>query len=97
MNSEVSTAPVLRITGEKLDSAIVPNTDYEYTITVKNYGDITVRDVFVDLTGTDAFYFLDGTESAFIDIIRPQSTASVKVKFRTLEDITAAKRGSLRQ
>ena len=93
MNSEVSTAPVLRITGEKLDSAIVPNTDYEYTITVKNYGDITVRDVFVDLTGTDAFYFLDGTESAFIDIIRPQSTASVKVKFRTLEDITAAKQG----
>lgn len=93
MNSEVSTAPVLRITGEKLNSAIVPNTDYEYTITVKNYGDITVRDVFVDLTGTDAFYFLDGTESAFIDIIRPQSTASVKVKFRTLEDITAAKQG----
>ena len=93
MNSEVSTAPVLRISGEKLDSAIVPNTDYEYTISVKNYGDITVRDVFVDLTGTDAFYFLDGTESAFIDIIRPQSTASFKVKFRTLDDITAAKQG----
>lgn len=93
MNSSVSTAPVLRISGEKLDSAIVPNTEYEYTITVKNYGDITVRDVFVDLTSTDAFYFLDGTESAFIDIIRPQDTATFKVRFKTLEDITSAKQG----
>lgn len=93
MNSSVSTAPVLRISGEKLDSAIVPNTEYEYTITVKNYGDITVRDVFVDLTSTDAFYFLDGTESAFIDIIRPQDTATFKVRFKTLEDIASAKQG----
>lgn len=93
MNSSVSTAPVLRISGEKLDSAIVPDTEYEYTITVKNYGDITVRDVFVDLTATDAFYFLDGTESAFIDIIRPQDTATFTVKFKTLEDITSAKQG----
>lgn len=93
MSSNVSTAPVLRISGEKLDSAIVPDTEYEYKLTVKNYGDITVRDVFVDLTSTDAFYFLDGTESAFIDIIRPQDTATITVKFKTLEDITSAKQG----
>lgn len=93
MSSNVSTAPVLRISGEKLDSAIVPDTEYEYRLTVKNYGDITVRDVFVDLTSTDAFYFLDGTESAFIDIIRPQDTATITVKFKTLEDITSAKQG----
>lgn len=93
MCSSVSAAPVLRIFGEKLESAIVPDTEYEYTVTVKNYGDITVRDVFVDLTSTDAFYFLDGTESAFIDIIRPQDTADIKVRFKTLEDITSAKQG----
>lgn len=93
MNSEISSAPVLRISGEKLESAIVPDTEYEYTISVKNYGDITVRDVFIDFTATDAFYFLDGTESGYIDIIRPQDTAEITVKFKTLEDITSVKQG----
>ncbi len=93
MNSEISSAPVLRISGESLEDALLPDTDYEYTITVKNYGEITVRDLFIDFTGTDAFYFLDGTESGYIDIIRPQDTAKIKVKFRTLEDITAVKQG----
>lgn len=93
MNSEISSAPVLRISGEKLESAIVPDTEYEYTISVKNYGDITVRDVFIDFTATDAFYFLDGTESGYIDIIRPQDTADITVKFKTLEDITSVKQG----
>ena len=93
MSSEVSAAPVLRISGEKLPEAIKADTDYEYTVYVKNYGDITVRDVFVDLTSTDAFYFLDGTETGFIEMIRPGATAELKVKFRTLGDITSAKQG----
>ena len=93
MTSSVSSAPVLRISGEKLESALVPDSEYEYTISVKNYGDITVRDVFVDFTGTDALYFLDGTESGYIDIIRPQDEAKIVVKFRTLEDITSVKQG----
>ncbi len=93
MNSEISSAPVLRISGESMEEALLPDTDYEYTITVKNYGEITVRDLFIDFTGTDAFYFLDGTESGYIDIIRPQDTAEIKVRFRTLEDITAVKQG----
>lgn len=93
MSSEVSAAPVLRISGEKLPEAIKADTDYEYTVYVKNYGDITVRDVFVDLTSTDAFYFIDGTETGFIDMIRPGATAELKVKFRTLGDITSAKQG----
>ncbi|MBP1579333.1 MAG: hypothetical protein J6B57_04510 [Oscillospiraceae bacterium] len=93
MNSELSTAPVLRIFGEKQEEALTADKEYEYKITVRNYGDITVRDVFIDLTGTDAFYFLDGTESAYIDIIRPQDDATIKVKFKTLEDITSAKQG----
>lgn len=93
MNSEISSAPVLRISGEKLESALVPDTEYEYTITVKNYGDITVRDVFIDFAGTDALYFLNGTESGYIDIIRPQDAAEITVKFKTLEDITSVKQG----
>lgn len=93
MNSNISTAPVLRISGENLGAAIVPDTEYEYNIYVKNYGDITVRDVFLDFTATDGMYFLDGTESGHIDIIRPQDTACITVKFRTLEDITSIKQG----
>lgn len=91
MNSEISAAPVLRLSGEKQESALVPDTEYEYTIGVKNFGEITVRNVFVDFTGTDAFYFLDGTESCFIDIIRPGDTEEVTVKFKTLREITAVK------
>lgn len=91
MISEVSAAPVLRLTGEKQESAIVPDNEYEYTITVKNFGEITVRDVFIDFTGTDALYFLDGTESVVIDIIRPGDTAEVTVKFKTLEQINGVK------
>lgn len=93
MNSTISTAPVLRISGENLGAAIVPDTEYEYNIYVKNYGDITVRDVFLDFTATDGMYFLDGTESGHIDIIRPQDTECITVKFRTLEDITSIKQG----
>lgn len=93
MNSVISAAPVLRISGESLSSALVADTEYEYDITVKNYGGITVRDVFLDFTGTDAFYFLDGTEAGYIDIIRPYDTATITVKFKTLGDITSAKQG----
>lgn len=91
LSSEVSTTPVLRISGERLPEALVADHDYEYTIYVKNYGDITVRDAFIDLTATDDIYFLDGTEAGFIDIIRPGKTAELKVKFRTLKKITSVK------
>lgn len=93
MTSAVSTAPVLKLSGENLGKALLADTEYDYTITVKNYGDITVRDVFIDLTATDALYFLDGTESAYIDIIRPGDTADIKVRFKTVEEITAVKQG----
>lgn len=93
MSSSVSTAPVLRISGDKMTSALVSDTEYEYRITVKNYGDVPVSDVFVDLTGTDDFYFLDGTESAFIESIRPQGTAALTVKFKTVEKVAAVKQG----
>lgn len=91
MNSAISAPPVLRISGDKLEAALVPDTEYEYGIYVTNYGDITVRDVFIDFTSSDGLYFLDGTESANIGIIRPGDSECVKVKFRTLEDITSIK------
>lgn len=93
MNSTVSAAPVLRISGEKLPEALVPDKSYDYTITVKNCGEVTVKDVYIDFTGTDALYFLDGTESGYIESIRPGADAEVKVKFRTLSDITSVKQG----
>lgn len=93
MNSAISTAPVLRISGDNLGAALLPDNEYEYNVYVKNYGDITVRDVFVDLTATDGMYFLDGTESAHIEIIRPGDSATIPVKFRTLENITSIKQG----
>ncbi len=93
MNSAISSAPVLRISGEKLDTALMPDTEYEYKIYVKNYGDITVRDVFVDFTSTDGIYFIDGTEAGHIEIIRPQDDECVTVRFRTTEEITAVKQG----
>lgn len=93
MNSAISTAPVLRISGDNLGAALLPDNEYEYNVYVKNYGDITVRDVFVDLTATDGMYFLDGTESAHIEIIRPGDSATIPVKFRTLENISSIKQG----
>lgn len=93
MNSAISTAPVLRISGDNLGAALVPDTEYEYNVYVKNYGDITVRDVFVDMTATDGMYFLDGTESAHIEMIRPGASVTIPVKFKTLEDITSIKQG----
>ncbi len=91
LSSEVSTVPVLRISGSGMTEALTADQEYSYTILVKNYGDITVRDVFADLTASDDMYFLDGTESGFISIIRPGDTAKLKVKFRTNQDITAAR------
>ena len=93
MNSQVSTAPTLRISGTKQEEALVSDKDYDYIINVKNYGDITVKNVFVDFTATEAFYFLNGTESAFIESIPAGATVPVTVKFHTVSDITSAKQG----
>ena len=93
MNSKVSTAPTLRISGTKQSEALVSDKDYEYTINVKNYGEITVKNVFIDFTGTEAFYFLNGTESAYIESIPAGATVPVTVKFRTISDITSTKQG----
>jgi hypothetical protein len=91
LDSEISGAPVVRMYGEKLGSAITAKNEYEYTLTFTNYGDIPVRDVYLSFTASDSLYFVDGTEYAYIDIIRSQKSADVTVKFRTTDEITAAK------
>ncbi len=93
LDSDISSAPILRMNGEKLPSAVVENTEYLYGISFTNYGAVTIRDVFVDFTATDSMYFLDGTEYAVIDIIRPNQTVDIKVKFKTTEKIASSKQG----
>ncbi len=89
--AEISGAPVLRMTGEKLSEAIVANTEYDYTLTITNYGEISVKDLYIDFTGSESLYFLDGTEYARVDAIGAGESADVKVKFRTTENISSVK------
>ena len=91
INSEISSAPVVRITGERLSSAITAGEQFDYTITVTNYGDISVRDIYIDLTASDSLYFLDGTEYAHIDLIRPQKSAEITVSLAAAEQISSFK------
>lgn len=89
IDAVVSSAPTIRITGQRLEEAIVSDSEYEYIITVHNYGDISVKDVMIDLTPSDSIYFLDGTEFAQISRIRAGESADIQVKFKTIEKITA--------
>lgn len=89
--SEISGAPVLRMSGEKLAKALLPDTEYEYTLTLTNYGEIAVKELFIDFTGSDSIYFLDGTEYTKVDLIRAGNSADIKVKFRTTANISSVK------
>lgn len=91
MDSIVSGAPIIRMTGNSLGKAVVAKNEYEYTLNLTNYGDITVKDIYLNLTTSDSLYMLDGSEYAHIDSIAAGSTTSVKVKFRTTDTITSAK------
>ncbi len=93
IDSEISGAPVLRLTGENLGYAIVSNNEYDYKLTLKNFADISVRDIYVNLTASDSLYFVDGTEYAHIDLIRPGMTAEIPVRFKTIEKISSIKQG----
>lgn len=91
MDSIVSGAPIIRMTGNSLGKAVVAKNEYEYTLNLTNYGDIAVKDIYLNLTTSDSLYMLDGSEYAHIDSIAAGSTTSVKVKFRTTDSITSAK------
>lgn len=91
MDAVVSGAPIIRMTGNSLGKAVTAKNEYEYTLNLTNYGDIAVKDVYLNLTTSDSLYMLGGTEYAHVDSIAAGATASVKVKFRTTDTITSAK------
>lgn len=91
IDAKISSAPALRITGQHLEEAIKADSEYDYIVTVHNYGDISVRDLEIDFTSSDSLYFLDGTEFAQIERIRPGESADVTVKFRTTDNISSIK------
>lgn len=93
IDAAVSGAPVIRMTGSGLGQAIVADSEYEYTLTFRNLGEIAVKDIYLAFDASDSLYFLDGTEYAYIGSIQAGETADVKVRFRTTESIAAAKQG----
>lgn len=87
------TAPMLKITGQTLSLPVSANSEYEYTLTVRNISDTPASDVYLFFDASDSLYFIDGTESASIDSIAAKGSAGVKVKFRTVDSIAAIKQG----
>lgn len=93
VDAVVSGAPIIRMKGQSLSGAITANTAYDYTLTLTNYGKISVRDVYIGFEASDSLYFLDGTENAQIASIPAGGSTTVKVRFKTTESILSAKQG----
>ncbi len=93
IDCEISGAPVLRLTGENLGFAVTEKSEYDYTLTLTNFADISVRDIHINLTASDSLYFLDGTEYAQVDLIRPGKSAEIPVRFKTVDKISGVKQG----
>lgn len=91
-SSEV-TEPTLKITGQTLSRPISAKSEYEYTLTVMNISDTPASDIYLFFDASDSLYFIGGTESATIDYIDARESEDVKVRFRTMDSITAAKQG----
>ncbi|MBD5130428.1 MAG: hypothetical protein HDT43_11005 [Ruminococcaceae bacterium] len=90
--AEVS-APSIKITGQTLSLPITASSEYEYTLTVRNYSDTPAEDVFLFLDASDSLYFINGTENAEVGSIPAKGSASVNVRFRTVNSIAAVKQG----
>lgn len=90
--TEVS-APTIKITGQTLALPITAGSEYEYTLTVRNFSDTPAQDVYLFLDASDSLYFVNGTETAEVGSIAAKGSASVKVKFRTVNSIAAVKQG----
>ncbi len=87
------TAPTLRISGQTLNVPIKSDAEYEYTLTLRNFSDIPAENITMFLDASDALYFIEGTETATIEHIDAKGTAEVKIKFRTVDHISAVKQG----
>lgn len=83
--------PVVKITGQSFSNPIAAKSEYDYTLTLRNHGDVDVKDVYVALEGSDAIYFTNGTENGHIDTIPAGKTAELKVKLHTTDSISAIK------
>jgi len=86
-------APMLKLSGQTLNVPIKPDAEYEYTLTLRNFSDIPAEDITMFLEASDALYFVDGTETASIEHIDAKGSAEVKIKFRTIDHISAVKQG----
>lgn len=93
VDAVVSGAPIIRMKGQSLGGAIIANTSYDYTLTLTNYGKISVKDVYIGFEASESIYFLDGTENAQIASIPAGGSSTVKVRFKTTESILSAKQG----
>lgn len=91
LDATVSNAPVVRLYGENRNFTLLPDTDYEYTVTVRNFGDVTIRDLYIDFTASDSLYFLERTEYAYIESIKAGKSADVTLKFHTTKEISGIK------
>ncbi len=89
LDAKLSGAPVLKLFGDSSIPSISEDREYEYTLTVKNLSDRAVRDLSIDFTSSDALFFVDGTDYAFVESIAANGSAEVTVKFRTLENISS--------
>lgn len=90
--AEVS-APSIKITGQTLNVPIAAGREYEYSLTVRNFSDTPANDVYLFLDASDALYFIDGTETVTVGSIAGKGSANVKIKFRTVDTISAVKQG----
>ncbi|MGN1119508.1 MAG: COG1361 S-layer family protein, partial [Oscillospiraceae bacterium] len=91
LDAKVSGAPTLKLYGDSTTGAIVGGREYSYAMTVKNFGEVAVKDIYLDFTASDSIYFLDGTEYSHIDSIGAGESRSVTVKFKTTDNISSVK------
>ncbi len=87
------TAPTLKVAGQTLSLPVKADSEYEYTLTVRNFGDIYADDVYLFLDASDSLYFIDGTETVEVGTLAAKASASFKVRFRTIDSIAAVKQG----
>ncbi len=83
--------PVIKMTGQSLNDPIAAKSEYDYTLTFRNFGDVDVSDVYIALEGSGDIYFTGGTENGHIDTIKAGETANLKVKLHTADSIASLK------
>lgn len=86
-------APLLKLSGQTLNVPIKSDAEYEYTLTLRNFSDIPAENVTMFFDASDALYFVDGSETAAIEHIDAKGSTEVKIKFRTIDHISAVKQG----